>query len=520
MKSCADTATSYDQIPYVSYPIFHSHPRNLAAVARLFGLQVAAVDQARVLEIGCSTGGNLIPWACQYPNSVFVGLDASSRQIAMAKGESDALELKNVRFYPCDVLDYTNTDGPFDYIVCHGVYSWVAPNVQDRILSLCRENLAPTGVCYISYNTYPGWFLRQGIREMMKYHAGSFTSETEKIEQSRALLDFLSCASSSGSSTYQKLLTDELEVIGACDDSYLYHEHLEACNEPVYFHEFVSRSQNHGLRFLAEAQVSSMFPNEFHEDVQGTLQRIANDLIQYEQYMDFLRNRRFRQSLLVQKESQPNRALSHESVLGLVISSDIKKSSSPDQSGGQQEVAFQHANGKVLRVTKGLVSDAFETLASIWPREIAFDDLWESAKKRSDLTFNAPQLSKSEFAIAILNCYSQGLVELFASSQTNGYSDTTPSAPRTTRWIQRQASLGSIVTNLRHQSVRIGPFERELLQSVDGESSLEELTSRMANGSKADEIANSVEFQEFAPDWQRFAQASFEKLQKASLFCS
>ncbi len=520
MKSCADTATSYDQIPYVSYPIFHSHPRNLAAVARFFGLQVAALDQARVLEIGCSTGGNLIPWACQYPNSVFVGIDASIRQIAMAKGESDALELNNIRFYASDVLDYTNTDGPFDYIICHGVYSWVAQNVQERILSLCRENLAPTGVCYISYNTYPGWFLRQGIREMMRYHAGSFTSETEKIEQSRALLNFLATASSSESSTYQKLLTDELEVIRACDDSYLYHEHLEACNAPIYFHEFISRSQSQGLRFLGEAQVSSMFPNEFQEDVQGTLQRIANDLIQYEQYMDFLRNRRFRQSLLVQKEAQPNRALNHESVLGLVISADIKKSSSPDQSGGLQEVAFQHANGKVLRVTKGLVSDAFEILASIWPREIAFDDLWESAKKRSDSTVDASQLSKSEFAIAILNCYSQGLVELFASSQTHSYSDTAPSAPRTTRWIQRQAALGSIVTNLRHQSVRIGLFEKELLQRVDGECSVRELVSRISSGPKADEIARSVEFQAFAPDWHRFAQASFEKLQKASLFCS
>ena len=171
-------------------------------------------------------------------------------------------------------------------------------------------------------------------------------------------------------------------------------------------------------------------------------------------------------------------------------------------------------------MTKGLVSDAFEILASIWPREIAFDDLWESAKKRSDSTVDASQLSKSEFAIAILNCYSQGLVELFASSQTHSYSDTAPSAPRTTRWIQRQAALGSIVTNLRHQSVRIGLFEKELLQRVDGECSVRELVSRISSGPKADEIARSVEFQAFAPDWHRFAQASFEKLQKASLFCS
>lgn len=520
MKPRTDTATSYDQIPYTSFPIFHSHPRNLAAVASLFGLQVAPVHRARVLEIGCSTGGNLIPLACQYPNSTFVGIDASSRQIAMAQREVEALELENVLFHTCDILDYSNTQGPFDYIICHGVYSWVAPKVQDRILSLCRENLAPTGVCYISYNTYPGWFLRQGIREMMRYHAGTFNSETEKIEQSRALLSFLSRASRNESSTYQRLLTDELEVIGACDDSYLYHEHLEACNEPLYFHEFISRSQSHGLRFLGEAQVSSMFPNEFNEDVQRTLHGIANDLIQFEQYLDFLRNRRFRQSLLVQKESQPKRSLDPESVLGLQISSELKKSSCPDQPGPQQEVAFEHANGKILRVTKGLVSDAFETLSSIWPQEIALEDLWESALKTSDLSVNTAQVSKSEFAIAILNCYSQGLVELFARSKKTIEVNSRTNTPRTTCWIQRQALMGLIVTNLRHQSVRIGPFERELLQLVDGESSLSELASRISEGPKADEIANTKEFHEFGLDWQKFVQASFEKLQNSSLFCS
>jgi methyltransferase-like protein len=263
-----------------------------------------------------------------------------------------------------------------------------------------------------------------------------------------------------------------------------------------------------------------MFPNEFNEDVQRTLHGIANDLIQFEQYLDFLRNRRFRQSLLVQKESQPKRSLDPESVLGLQISSELKKSSCPGQAGPQHEVAFEHANGKILRVAKGLVSDAFETLSSIWPQEIALEDLWESALKTSDLSVNTAHDSKSEFAIAILNCYSQGLVELFARSKKKIEVNSRTNTPRTTCWIQRQALMGLIVTNLRHQSVRIGPFERELLQLVDGETSLSELASRISEGPKADEIANTKEFHEFGLDWQKFVQASFEKLQHSSLFCS
>ena len=57
----------------------------MAAIATLFGLSPAAVEQCRVLEIGCAGGENLIPLAASFPNAQFVGLDYSQAQIKAAQ---------------------------------------------------------------------------------------------------------------------------------------------------------------------------------------------------------------------------------------------------------------------------------------------------------------------------------------------------------------------------------------------------------------------------------------------------
>src|SRR6185437_7616371 len=85
------SATSYDLLPYESAPYPHSRPERLATLATLLGLTPANPSEARVLELGCGFGGNLMPLAELYPRSQFVGLDASSRQIADGKAVADRL---------------------------------------------------------------------------------------------------------------------------------------------------------------------------------------------------------------------------------------------------------------------------------------------------------------------------------------------------------------------------------------------------------------------------------------------
>lgn len=140
---------SYDEVPYDSHPFRQTHPGRLATIARLFGMEHAPIEDCRVLELGCSSGGNLIPMAEQLPGSCFTGVDASGVEIEMAHNTAAALQLKNVAFHQQNILEIDEDFGEFDYIVAHGVYSWVSDDVQNHLLRICRRNLAPRGVATI-----------------------------------------------------------------------------------------------------------------------------------------------------------------------------------------------------------------------------------------------------------------------------------------------------------------------------------------------------------------------------------
>ena len=98
-----------------------------------------------------------------------------------------ALGLRNITVSQRNILDVGKEDR-FDYIICHGVYSWVPENVQDRILAICRECLTENDVALISYNTYPGWHLRESVRDMMRYRVRQFDDLKVQVTQARALL--------------------------------------------------------------------------------------------------------------------------------------------------------------------------------------------------------------------------------------------------------------------------------------------------------------------------------------------
>jgi SAM-dependent methyltransferase len=216
--------TSYDDVPYDSFPYPQTHPSKLAVTATLFGLAPPDVATCRVLELGCAAGGNLIPMAEALPAAEFVGVDLSARQISDGERLTRAAGITNVSLRAASITDIEESYGTFDYIVCHGVYSWVPPNVQDRIFDVCAARLAPNGVAYVSYNTYPGWHMRGMIRDMMRYHALRFDGPDERVGQARALLDFLAQSTQKDAGAYGVLLRSELELLRRQSDQYLYHE--------------------------------------------------------------------------------------------------------------------------------------------------------------------------------------------------------------------------------------------------------------------------------------------------------
>src|SRR5262245_14102044 len=93
----------YNVVPYLSKPFPKSHPPTLAALAALFGLAAPAASQCRVLELGCASGGNIIPLAARFPGSRFRGVDLAERHVRDGEARVAALELRNVRIEQGDI---------------------------------------------------------------------------------------------------------------------------------------------------------------------------------------------------------------------------------------------------------------------------------------------------------------------------------------------------------------------------------------------------------------------------------
>jgi methyltransferase-like protein/2-polyprenyl-3-methyl-5-hydroxy-6-metoxy-1,4-benzoquinol methylase len=465
--------TSYDAVPYESHPFAQTHPDRLATVATLLGLAPPPVARCRVLELGCAAGGNLLPMAQTLPESTFVGIDLSARQIADGQRVIDALGLPNVTLKHLSILDVTRELGRFDYIICHGVYSWVPPAVQDKILEICDENLAPNGVAYVSYNTYPGWHMRGMIRDMMSYHARQFAEPHLRVQQARNLLDFLAKSVVQENSPYSLLLQSELALVRQSRDSYLFHEHLEECNDPIYFYQFAERAAAKGLQYLGESDLRVMVPGNYPPEVANVLKMLSADLIHLEQYMDFLRNRMFRQTLLCHRHLVPNYTVSPERLPAFHVASPARPMAAQPDIQSTEGEQFQGPDGATLTVRQPLAKAAMLCLAEAWPRAIPFDTLRTMARVRLNLAPETDAATRARETLILGQCLltaytsvSARLVELHVQApplvvEISERPDASPLA-------RLQAAAGPHVTNLRHELVILEEFPRQVLRHLDG----------------------------------------------------
>lgn len=488
-----ETVYSYDEVPYPDFSYAQTHPDRLATLGILLGMHPAPVEACRVLELGCAAGGNLIPMAYGLPGSRFVGVDLSARQIAAGRAVVETLGLTNVRLEYRDILDIDGSFGEFDYIIAHGVYSWVPEQVQEKVLSICRHNLAPNGIAYVSYNTYPGWHVLGSIREMMLYHTRKQTDPQKRALEARRLLTFLAQAvpAESGTSSavlnaYAAYLNAEMERLQNQSDSFLLHDELEAVNEPIYFHQFVERAARHGLQYLVEAEFRSAMSQHLTSEVAGALREMAEDIVEMEQYMDFLRNRTFRQTLLCHDGIELDRILTPDRLTSLYVASPARPLSDDPQIHTTTVEKFQAPDGAILSTDHPVSKAAMLHLREIWPRAIQFDRLLETARTRLGLDSLADAEKRSADARALgenllrAYAYSDSLVRLHvhAPHVATEVSEWPVASP-----VSRlQAEESRRVTNLYHERVNLDPFGVYLLPRLDGTRNRDQLVDDLLQG--------------------------------------
>lgn len=487
---------SYDDAPYPDLSYSQTHPDRLATLATILGLQPAPVTNCRVLELGCARGANIIPMAYGLPNSKFVGVDFSAKQIKSGQIAITSLGLQNIKLVQADILSLTDDIGVFDYIIAHGVYSWTPEVVREKLMTICKRNLAANGVAYVSYNAYPGWHMWGAIRGMLNYHTSQINQPRARVEKARELISFL-VKGINVNDPYGIFLNEYRNMINIYEqfdirkrretdegDTLVLHDELEEVNDAFYFHDFISHAAQHGLQYLTEADFPRAVFGNLTPETEQTLLNISSDLIALEQYIDFLRNSSFRQTLLCHEDLSIERLLKPDSswLSTLYAASYAKPVTAKMNIQDKSTIEFRIIDGAVSTTDHPVSKAAMLYLSSISPQSASLTSLLEIAlqsvygKKQVSLDNAIIEHDTQALMDSLLKSFScdMRLVELRVHEPrfvvTAG---ERPLASKPARWQVQHGHTK--VTNMRHEMVDLLQLSIILLPHLDGKNDREAL---------------------------------------------
>jgi methyltransferase-like protein/SAM-dependent methyltransferase len=468
-------AAQYDDLPYGSNPFAKSHPSRLAATAHLFGLETPPVENARVLELGCASGGNLIPHAAYLPDARFVGIDIGKRQVAEGKERIERLGLKNVEIHRMSITDVDEDLGEFDYIISHGIYSWVPEPVRDALLRVSCNNLSPGGVVYVSYNVLPGWRLNQPMRDACNQLVPGHLPPRTRVQMARELFEFFK-THAFDNGPFSSILREFPARVAEFSDDYIFHEYMEDTNFPTTFSDFMACAEGNGLCYLGDAEAHMMFPDNFSPNLgQAIHERTTGDVLTTEQMIDFLSGRAFRQTLLVRSEH----------------AGAIKSSVTPDRMEGLHfvgqagmaleatgnRVKLTEPRGRVMNSTEPAVGHAMERLLAAFPSTITLDEC----------AANMTPQQRGAVADALLRLTVSGMITVSSIPLVAGRAGNRPLASHLARG---DATFGLDRTaNRRHEAVQIDPAGMVLIPALDGKTDRKALEKLLYDAAQAGTIA-------------------------------
>ena len=485
-------ATDYDEVPYPGKFYAQSTPLRQASLAMMFGMTPPAVERARVLELGCGDGGNLIPLAYTLPESKFVGVDLASTAVAAGMDAVKQLGLSNVQLYTRNLLDFPKELGQFDYIVAHGIYSWVPPEVKKALFKICERHLAENGVAYISYNALPGGYLRRFARDLMRFHTRAISDPATKVREARNIVEFALAAHAKPTLESEIL---KREVGSDKSDAFLYHDALSEVNEPVYFLDFLDQAARYGLQFLAEA-TPTVGPAFLPEHVRDQLNALPDRRIR-EQYVDLIFGRRFRQTLLCRTghtlagDYEP-RALDQLLILGSVVTE-----APVENINDGSAVEFRTPRGGSVKVSEAIPKAAYLELGRMFPKAISFHDLLRRACARAGVEgTNLGAEVRGKVGRMLLSSYLHGVlqVEPFQAEFTTEVSEK----PTASALARLQAAAGKSIVSMALISYAMAEdLNRRVITLADGTRSEEQIFEHLAGEGielTRTEVRNTLEY--------------------------
>ena len=449
-----------------------SSPSRLNGIATLFGLTAIDPARANILELGCGSGGNIIPLSARFPNSTFVGVEPSLEKIDLAKKQSLDLNLDNIQFFNESIADLDLGDEKFDYIIAPRLYSLASDGDQERIFEIMRDFLSPNGIAFVSYNTLPGWNSVKTLRDMMLFHGRNFNEPDLKVLEARRMLKFVSDNFNGNDIPNKKLLEAEIKFIDTVPYEFVIDDYYGNSNDPCYFYKFMEKANAKGLTYLADSDLPSMYLGNQTVMAAETLKDIV-DIVEQEQYVDFLTNRRYRSTLLVKDTVKIERALTPKSAEGLHFIPAYKLTKPLEEIkenlvDGIDLVNLQNPE-QTASISGEILSVCYLELIKSSPVPQSIEEIASAActvLKMIDKDAIRQALEEN-----VLDFIFKGLLIITADQE--GFGNVSNEKPEVFKAARLDAPNRTNVPNMRHEMVQLSGDQRILMQYCTGENSKE-----------------------------------------------
>lgn len=467
-----DTLQTYDQLPYDSLPLPETQPDFLAAVARLHGFAAPDPGQARVLELGCAAGGNLIPLAYHHPEASFIGIELSRRQAQAGADFIAALGLRNIQIVHGNLAALPEDLGAFDYIIAHGVFSWIPPAVQQALLAVCRKHLTPNGLAYISFNVAAGWQNLLPLRQALVSGTDTHLPAPQRVQQAYAVLNQLE------SNSTDSLLLQEIRYLKTAAPSYLFHEFLAEHNTPMTFAAFSQQLLGEGLQYVADAG-----PRRAVVAVENagalTPPVLTRRWMDAEIALDEALQTRFRRALISRDDAPRAHPPQAQRLQELAFYCELTSDAEIDLDTACEQ-DFVNAAGNRFSVSHPLLKAALMALSTAYPAALSYAACLHAAEEC--MTHFAANGSREpdEFRETLFNLVCvQGVMPTVPGERLRTPDDVALHAHSLARL--QAATPGWVVSGARQAAIGLDAPGRALLALLDGTHSIDQLTQTLRN---------------------------------------
>jgi hypothetical protein len=269
-----------------------------------------------------------------------------------------------VGFLACDFGDAAGAvSGTFDFIIAHGVFSWVSPETRDAILGLCAERLSRGGLLYLNYNARPGWNVRGLVRDFLVSQTAEIAGLKARTDRAREVAQRMAEELQGGDHPYSQLLAREFRLVGELDESMTAHDYLSEYNEVYTRREFLDLVGKYGFTYVADAdfnypsgRLPEALPVRLAElNVASELRDDTADLLCYRQL----------HSPILTSPGFSRRLPDGQEWSRLLVASCLTEREAADPG---TVPSFVHPSGYVVEAKTAPMADALRALRTEWPR--------------------------------------------------------------------------------------------------------------------------------------------------------